>query len=291
MPSPVPSNCDAHDTIANRQYGAVWSMGLTQQVCVRIVLLPSNVWQQFFGRSAFLRQQETDLPPAELWCACSFLLIGRYICLLQASKPQASGTSGISYVAISVPPPSPLQNKHFLFLKYLLYSSSFGRTQHFKTPPPLTKKRSLLVIVPRRARDREVVEDDERSGRSVVAAVAEWSRYRIVVGLVTNLNPAPLRTRRVGQRTLDRFSVHRCPTRRVFSGTGLELVTKPATIRCLYHSATAATSRSVTSRASVKTLKKINEIVRFSVRLKYRSCPVPLKTRRVGQQCTLNLSS
>ncbi|GFY36588.1 uncharacterized protein TNCV_27931 [Trichonephila clavipes] len=39
---------------------------------------------------------------------------------------------------------------------------------------------------------------------------------------------------------LDRFSVHRCPTRWVFSGTGLELVTKPATIRCLYHSATAA---------------------------------------------------
>ncbi|GFY35117.1 hypothetical protein TNCV_5044921 [Trichonephila clavipes] len=79
MPSPVQSNCDAHDTIANGQYGAVWSMGHTQQVCVRIVLLPSNVWQQFFGRSAFLRQQETDLPPAELWCACSFLLIGRYV--------------------------------------------------------------------------------------------------------------------------------------------------------------------------------------------------------------------
>ncbi|GFV80065.1 hypothetical protein TNCV_4654821 [Trichonephila clavipes] len=85
MPSPVQSNCDAHDTIANGQYGAVWSMGHTQQVCVRIVLLPSNVRQQFFGRSAFLRQQETDLPPTELWCACSFLLIGRYICLLQAS--------------------------------------------------------------------------------------------------------------------------------------------------------------------------------------------------------------
>ncbi|GFX77982.1 hypothetical protein TNCV_909991 [Trichonephila clavipes] len=47
-------------------------MGHTQQVCVRIVLLPSSFWQQIFERSAFLRQQETDLPPAELWCACSF---------------------------------------------------------------------------------------------------------------------------------------------------------------------------------------------------------------------------
>ncbi|GFV43140.1 uncharacterized protein TNCV_2420431 [Trichonephila clavipes] len=41
---------------------------------------------------------------------------------------------------------------------------------------------------------------------------------------------------------LDRFSVHRCPTRWVFSGTGLELVTKPATIRYVYHSATVATT-------------------------------------------------
>ncbi|GFT63724.1 uncharacterized protein TNCV_871441 [Trichonephila clavipes] len=39
---------------------------------------------------------------------------------------------------------------------------------------------------------------------------------------------------------LDRFNVHCCPTRRVFSGTGLELVTRQATIRYLYHSATAA---------------------------------------------------
>ncbi|GFX25452.1 uncharacterized protein TNCV_1998531 [Trichonephila clavipes] len=40
---------------------------------------------------------------------------------------------------------------------------------------------------------------------------------------------------------LDRFDVHRCPTRQVFSGIGLELVTRQATIRYLYHSATAAT--------------------------------------------------
>ncbi|GFT24726.1 uncharacterized protein TNCV_2856521 [Trichonephila clavipes] len=43
---------------------------------------------------------------------------------------------------------------------------------------------------------------------------------------------------------LDRFNVHRCPTRRVFSGTGLEPVTKQATVRYLYHSATAATQTS-----------------------------------------------
>ncbi|GFV98599.1 uncharacterized protein TNCV_1452851 [Trichonephila clavipes] len=39
---------------------------------------------------------------------------------------------------------------------------------------------------------------------------------------------------------LDRFNVHRCPTRRVFSGTGLELVTKQATARYPYHSSNAA---------------------------------------------------
>ncbi|GFW21720.1 uncharacterized protein TNCV_2529191 [Trichonephila clavipes] len=39
---------------------------------------------------------------------------------------------------------------------------------------------------------------------------------------------------------LDRFNVHRCPTRRVFSGTGFEPVIKQATVRYLYHSAIAA---------------------------------------------------
>ncbi|GFX83643.1 uncharacterized protein TNCV_325921 [Trichonephila clavipes] len=33
-----------------------------------------------------------------------------------------------------------------------------------------------------------------------VTAVAEWSRYRIVAGLVTNSSPLPLNTRRVGRR-------------------------------------------------------------------------------------------
>ncbi|GFV50177.1 uncharacterized protein TNCV_620901, partial [Trichonephila clavipes] len=33
-----------------------------------------------------------------------------------------------------------------------------------------------------------------------VAAVAEWSRYQIVVGLVTSWSPVPPKTRRVGER-------------------------------------------------------------------------------------------
>ncbi|GFU07290.1 SCAN domain-containing protein 3 [Trichonephila clavipes] len=59
------------------------------------------------------------------------------------------------------------------------------------------------------------------------------------------LAPPPLLTTTPHQRedvsALDRFNVHRCPTRRVFSGTGLEPVTMQATVRYLYHSATAAT--------------------------------------------------
>ncbi|GFT00558.1 uncharacterized protein TNCV_141141 [Trichonephila clavipes] len=46
-----------------------------------------------------------------------------------------------------------------------------------------------------------------------------------------------------GVSALGRCSVHHCPTWRVFSGTGLELVTKSTTSR--YHSATAATRSSV----------------------------------------------
>ncbi|GFU10411.1 hypothetical protein TNCV_4956621 [Trichonephila clavipes] len=108
MPSPVQSNCDAHDTIANGQYGAVWSMGHTQQVCVRIVLLSSNVWQQFFGRSAFLRQQKKlDLPPARLWCACSFF----------ADRTIYLSSAGV--VLLTRPPPCRL-----------LHSSSFKNDFH-----------------------------------------------------------------------------------------------------------------------------------------------------------------
>ncbi|GFT94557.1 uncharacterized protein TNCV_1490701 [Trichonephila clavipes] len=62
-----------------------------------------------------------------------------------------------------------------------------------------------------------------------------WTTPELVPPL---LRTTPLQREDVS--ALDRFSVHRCPTRRVFSGTGLELVIKPATIRYLYHSATTA---------------------------------------------------
>ncbi|GFT77385.1 uncharacterized protein TNCV_1470441 [Trichonephila clavipes] len=55
---------------------------------------------------------------------------------------------------------------------------------------------------------------------------------------------------------LDRFNVHRCPTQRVFSGTGLELVTKQATVRYLYHSATAATGISGRCRRRIGEYRK-----------------------------------
>ncbi|GFU73809.1 uncharacterized protein TNCV_554371 [Trichonephila clavipes] len=69
---------------------------------------------------------------------------------------------------------------------------------------------------------------------------------------------------------LDRFNVHRCPTRRVFSGTGIELMT------CLPW----------LDRGCGSPVVKVSNHGRHVM----SSIPVPLKTRRVGQRCTLNLS-
>ncbi|GFU18368.1 uncharacterized protein TNCV_1980531 [Trichonephila clavipes] len=58
---------------------------------------------------------------------------------------------------------------------------------------------------------------------------------------------SPLLTTTPHQRedisALDIFNVHRCPTRRVFNGNGFELVKRQATVRYLYLSATADTTR------------------------------------------------
>ncbi|GFW41092.1 hypothetical protein TNCV_415011 [Trichonephila clavipes] len=62
-------------------------------------------------------------------------------------------------------------------------------------------------------------------------------------GRYLNWQPSLLTTtplQREDASALDRFNFHRCPTRRVFSGTELELVTSLATIRYLDHSVTTA---------------------------------------------------
>ncbi|GFU29331.1 transposable element Tcb2 transposase [Trichonephila clavipes] len=62
---------------------------------------------------------------------------------------------------------------------------------------------------------------------------------------------------------LDRFNVHRCPTRRVFNGTGLELVTRQVTILYLYHSATVATGLCLGSLLRVPTSLNAIQYVEF----------------------------
>ncbi|GFW15919.1 uncharacterized protein TNCV_4431921 [Trichonephila clavipes] len=75
-----------------------------------------------------------------------------------------------------------------------------------------------------------------------------WTTPELAPPLITTIP-----RQREDASALDRFSVHLCPTRRVFSGTGLGLVTKPQP-RYLYHSVTAASqgrSRVIDSRPGV----------------------------------------
>ncbi|GFX31763.1 uncharacterized protein TNCV_170961 [Trichonephila clavipes] len=65
-----------------------------------------------------------------------------------------------------------------------------------------------------------------------------WTTPELALPLLTTIPH-----QREDVSALDRFSVRRCPTQRVFSGTRLELVTKLATIRFFDHSATTATKR------------------------------------------------
>ncbi|GFW09016.1 uncharacterized protein TNCV_3475621 [Trichonephila clavipes] len=62
-----------------------------------------------------------------------------------------------------------------------------------------------------------------------------WTKPELAPPLLTTT-----KYQREDVSTLDKFNVHRCPTRRVFSGTGLELVTRQATIQYLDQYATAA---------------------------------------------------
>ncbi|GFX14865.1 histone-lysine N-methyltransferase SETMAR [Trichonephila clavipes] len=97
-----------------------------------------------------------------------------------------------------------------------------------------------------------------RATRGLLATGHVILNYGQVTWTTPELAPPPFLTTPPHQRedisALDRFNEHRCPTRRVFSGTGHELVTRQATIRYLYHSATAATLKR--RRDSHKSFKK-----------------------------------
>ncbi|GFV87741.1 uncharacterized protein TNCV_780231 [Trichonephila clavipes] len=72
-----------------------------------------------------------------------------------------------------------------------------------------------------------------------------WTTPELAPPLLT---PTPHQREDVS--ALDRFNVHRCPTRRVFNGIGFELVARQATVRYLYHSATAANETQLTTDLS-----------------------------------------
>ncbi|GFV00342.1 CX9C domain-containing protein [Trichonephila clavipes] len=122
---------------------------------------------------------------------------------------------------------------------------ALGRQVAGRNYPP-TNKNTLI---------RALTEEWDKLPQQLLDNVVQTTRGLLATdhvilnhGQVTWTTPElapPLLTTTPHQRedvsALDRFNVHRCPTRRVFSGTGLEPVTKQATVRYLYNSATAAT--------------------------------------------------
>ncbi|GFX64764.1 uncharacterized protein TNCV_4682391 [Trichonephila clavipes] len=92
-------------------------------------------------------------------------------------------------------------------------------------------------------KEQDSLQERRKSTRGLLATDHVILNHSQVTWTTPELAPPLLTTTPHQQEdvsALDRFNVHRCPTRRVFSGTGIELVTKQATIRYLYHSATAA---------------------------------------------------
>ncbi|GFX33874.1 uncharacterized protein TNCV_3962831 [Trichonephila clavipes] len=101
-------------------------------------------------------------------------------------------------------------------------------------------------VAPAGSEYAETVRSNHSTTRGLLATDHVILNHGQVTWTTPELAP-PLLTTTPHQRedvsALDRFNVHRCPTRRVFSGTGLELVTMQVTVRYLYHSATPATNR------------------------------------------------
>ncbi|GFX93963.1 uncharacterized protein TNCV_3413251 [Trichonephila clavipes] len=122
------------------------------------------------------------------------------------------------------------------------------KLDHFEAIRRVHKKTGPTKIWERRTFDKQPLESKNKSAHfSATRGLLATDHVILNHGQVTWTTPElapPLLTTTPHQRedvsALDRFNVHRRPTRRVFSGTGLEPVTKQATVRYLYHSATAA---------------------------------------------------
>ncbi|GFU35363.1 uncharacterized protein TNCV_4505391 [Trichonephila clavipes] len=106
----------------------------------------------------------------------------------------------------------------------------------------------LLLVGPRKIFYPPSIAHRKTTTRGLLASAHVILNHGQVTWTTPELAP-PLLTTTPHQRedvsALDRFNVHHCPTRRVFSGTGLEPVTKQATVRYLYHSATAAECKGI----------------------------------------------
>ncbi|GFU58772.1 retrovirus-related Pol polyprotein from transposon 17.6 [Trichonephila clavipes] len=147
--------------------------------------------------------------------------------------------------------------QHMQLLPWPAYSSDMSPIEHVwdlvgrrlaRDPRPAASKDKLLLRI--QAIWNSVPQADiknlfDSSTRGLLATDHVILNHGQVTWTTTELAPSLLTTiphQREDVSALDRFNVHRCPTRRVFSGTGLELVTRQATIRYLNHSATAATN-------------------------------------------------
>ncbi|GFT62461.1 hypothetical protein TNCV_4600661 [Trichonephila clavipes] len=72
--------------------------------------------------------------------------------------------------------------------------------------------------------------------------------------------------------------MHLCPTCRVFSGTGLELLTRQATIRYLYHLAAAAAKCRVTDTYCKQQENSCNPMNCITIQLRIITKPVFIRT-------------
>ncbi|GFV88464.1 uncharacterized protein TNCV_1242771 [Trichonephila clavipes] len=153
----------------------------------------------------------------------------------------------------------------------------------------------------------------------LVATVAEWYRHRIVAGFVTSWSPVPLKTHRVGQRCTLNLSRAEMSSRWcgvvVRRGGASSVFTNPSPHRNFFFQifdllltklsllqwerSRVANSDALSGNAQVARFSatKIpplpnvpDETVSDHGRHLMISSPVPLKTRRVRERCTLNLS-